>query len=115
MARHRLPYAGERPFGRVGAKSLVTGRHPRATCPMQSRAKLIGGREKRPRNADWPFEKVLVSALCIRKVARKTRANSGGGVTWGLRTHCIGGYILNVGRHGRLCTRNAPCARETGC
>jgi hypothetical protein len=61
------------------ANPLVTGRHPRATCPMQCRAKLIGGREKRPRNADWPFEKVLVSGLRVCKVARKTRANRGGG------------------------------------
>lgn len=50
MARHRLPYAGERPFGGTRAKPLVSGRHRRATCPMQCRAKLIGGREIRPRN-----------------------------------------------------------------
>jgi hypothetical protein len=79
MARHTLPYADEHPFGSAAAKPLVTGRHPRATCPMQSRAKLIGGQEKRPRNAGCPFEKVLVSGLYIRKVARNTRANSGGG------------------------------------
>ena len=46
---------------------------------MQCRAKLIGGREKRPRNVPWRFEKVLVSGLCLRKEARKTRTSSGGG------------------------------------
>jgi hypothetical protein len=79
MARHRQPYAVERAFGRLVANPLVTGRHRRATCPVQCRAKLIGGREKRPRNTVWPFEKVLVTASRLCKVARKTRANSGGG------------------------------------
>jgi len=79
MARHTLPYAGEQPFGAPPANVLVSGRHPRATCPMQSRAKLIGGREIRPRNSVGPFEKVLVSGLCVRRVARETRAISGGG------------------------------------
>ncbi len=50
MARHRLPYAGELAFEGAAANVLVTGRHSRATCPMQCRAKLIGGREIRPRN-----------------------------------------------------------------
>ena len=50
MARHRLPYAAERAFEWAAAKMLVTGRQRRATCPMQCRAKLIGGREIRPRN-----------------------------------------------------------------
>jgi hypothetical protein len=72
MACVRCPMQANARSGRVGAKPLVTGRHPRATCPMQSRAKLIGGREKRPRNAVCPFEKVLVSGLCVCKVARKT-------------------------------------------
>jgi hypothetical protein len=112
-----LPYADEHSFGAPPAKVLASGRHPRATCPMQSRAKLIGGREKRPRNSVCPFEKLLVSGLCIRKLARKTRANSGGGiisfgrlrasttvnllVARGLHTHPIGGCILKVGRDGR--------------
>lgn len=80
MARHRLPYADERAFEGPAANVLVTGRHRRATCPMQCRAKLIGGREIRPRNPVRPFEKALVSGLCIRKVARKARAISGGGL-----------------------------------
>jgi hypothetical protein len=79
MARHTLPYEGERAFEAPSANLLVSGHHPRATCPMQSRAKLIGGREKRPRNAVRPVEKVLVSGLRVRKVARETGANSGGG------------------------------------
>ena len=29
-------------------------------------------------------------------------------VTIGVHTHCIGGCILNVGRHGRSCPRNVP-------
>ena len=74
-----LPYASERPFEAPFANVLVTGRHPAATCLMQSRAKLIRGREKRPRNAFRPFEKLLVSGLRVRKVARKTRTISGGG------------------------------------
>jgi hypothetical protein len=53
---------------------------------MQCRAKLISGREKRPRNADWPFGKVLVSGLRVRKVARGPRADSGGGVIYALAT-----------------------------
>ena|SRR5579884_925122 len=107
------------PNGRSGGPARTRwspAAHPAATCPMQSRANLIGGREKRPRNAVQRFEKLLVSGLRVRNVARKTRTISGGGavscdplcasvdanplVTGGLRTHCIGGCILNVGRHG---------------
>src|SRR5579875_1187100 len=79
MARHRLPYAVEQPFEGAAAKVLVTGRHRRATCPMQCRAKLIGGREKRPRDLsipDLPFEKVLATASRLCGGARVSTVDS---------------------------------------
>jgi hypothetical protein len=42
----------------------------------------MGGREKRPRNGDRLFEKVLVSGLRVRKMAGKSRTISGGGSVW---------------------------------